>query len=85
MKKDKIYHIVACAVVAFAIATIVANTCALAFPACMAGFLGGVACGGGKEYGDHCAGGNKWSWSDFTADIIGSAIGCLGGFVAYLI
>lgn len=79
--KDKVYHLIACAVIAFAIASVVANTCALVFPSCMAGFLGGIACGAGKEYGDS----NAWSWSDMLYDVIGAAIGCLGGVVALLI
>ena len=83
--KDKVYHLIACAVIAFAIASVVANTCVLVFPSCMAGFLGGIACGAGKEYGDSKAKGNAWSWSDMLYDVIGAAIGCLGGLVALLI
>ena len=83
--KDNVYNIIAFAVIAFAIASVVANTCALVFPSCMAGFLGGIACGAGKEYGDSKSKGNSWSWSDMLYDVIGAAIGSLGGLVALLI
>lgn len=83
--KDKVLHFAACMIVAALIAVIVANTCALPFPACMAGFLGGVACGIGKEYGDSKAPGNRWSNADLLADALGAAVGCLAGFVALLI
>lgn len=40
-------------------------------------FSAGLALG--KEYGDSKATGNKWSWGDILADIIGMAVGfCLG-------
>lgn len=51
----------------------------------MAGFLGGIACGAGKEYGDSKSKGNSWSLSDMFYDVIGAAIGSLGGLVALLI
>lgn len=41
----------------------------------LAGFLGGLAAGIGKEYGDECAEGNEWSWDDVAADIVGAIIG----------
>ena len=41
----------------------------------LAGFLGGLAAGIGKEYGDECAEGNEWSWQDIAADCIGSLVG----------
>ena len=40
-----------------------------------AGFLGGLAAGIGKEYGDECAEGNYWSLQDIAADCIGSLCG----------
>lgn len=83
--KDKWQHFIVCIIVAAIIATIVANTCALPLPSCMAGFLGATACGIGKEYGDSKAHGNTWSWSDLAADIAGAVVGCLAGFVALLI
>lgn len=83
--KDKMQHIVVCAIVAVVIAIVVANTCALPLPSCVAGFLGAMACGLGKEYGDSKAHGNTLSWPDIAADMAGAAIGCLAGFVALLI
>ena len=41
----------------------------------LAGFLGGLAAGVGKEYGDECAEGNYWDWQDIVADCIGSLVG----------
>ena len=41
----------------------------------LAGFLGGLAAGVGKEYGDECAEGNQWDWDDIFADAIGSLVG----------
>lgn len=78
-------HFIVCLIVAAIIATIVANTCALPFPSCTAGFLGATACGIGKEYGDSRAHGNIWSWPDLAADIAGAMAGCLAGLVALLI
>lgn len=83
--KDKLQHFIVCIIVAAIIATIVANTCALPFPSCMAGFLGATACGIGKEYGDSKSHGNNWSWPDLAANIAGAVIGCFAGFVALLI
>ena len=40
----------------------------------LAGFLGGLAAGVGKEYGDECAEGNQWDWQDIAADGIGSLL-----------
>ncbi len=83
--KDKQQHFIVCIIVAAIIATIVASTCALIFPSCVAGFLGATACGAGKEYGDSRAHGNTWSWPDIIADVTGAAVGCLAGFMALLI
>ena len=47
-----------------------------AYPAVLlSGFLGGLAAGVGKEYGDECAAGNQWDWEDIAADIVGAIIG----------
>ena len=83
--KDKLQHFIVCIIIAAVIAVIVANTCALAFPSCMAGFLGALACGIGKEYGDSKAHGNTWSWPDLAADAAGAFVGCFAGVVALLI
>lgn len=83
--KDKLQHLITCAIVAAAIATLVACTGAPPLPSCTAGFLGATACGLGKEYGDSKAYGNTWSWPDIAADVAGAVIGSLVGFVALLI
>ena len=47
-----------------------------AYPAVLlSGFLGGLAAGVGKEYGDECAEGNQWDWEDIFADCIGALVG----------
>ena len=48
----------------------------------LSGFLGGLAAGVGKEYGDECAAGNYWDWKDIAADCIGSLVG--SGFAMIL-
>ena len=48
----------------------------------LAGFLGGLAAGVSKEYGDECAEGNQWDWQDIAADCIGSLVG--SGFAMIL-
>ena len=54
-----------------------------AYPAVLlSGFLGGLAAGVGKEYGDECAEGNQWDWQDIFADAIGSLVG--SGFAMIL-
>ena len=47
-----------------------------AYPAVLlSGFLGGLAAGVGKEYGDECAEYNDWSWDDVATDVVGAIIG----------
>lgn len=47
--------------------------------------IAGGAIGVGKEYGDKCAPGNKWDWSDITMDMVGSAVGAaLGSLLSLL-
>ena len=54
-----------------------------AYPAVLlSGFLGGLAAGVGKEYGDECADGNQWDWQDIAADCIGALVGA--GFAMIL-
>ena len=48
----------------------------------LSGFLGGLAAGVGKEYGDECCENNKWDWQDIAADCIGSLVGA--GFAMIL-
>lgn len=83
--KDKLQHFIVCSIVSAIIAVVVANTCALVYPSCVAGLLGAAACGLSKEYSDSKAYGNTWSWPDIIADLAGAAVGCLAGFVALLI
>lgn len=83
--KDKFLHFGACAIVAAITSIVVAATSAPSCPSFVGGLLGGVACGLGKEYGDHCASGNKWSWGDVIADTLGAAVGGLSGVIFNLI
>ena len=48
----------------------------------LSGFLGGLAAGVGKEYGDECCENNKWDWQDISADCIGSLV--VSGFAMIL-
>lgn len=80
---DKILHFSACAVVAAAISVVIALAGASVVASCLAGFLGAVACGGGKEYGDSKAHGNLWSWPDIFADVAGAVVGCSAGLMAF--
>lgn len=74
---DKIKHFTACAVVSFTASAIEFN--AEYHNAWIAGFIAGMAIGVGKEYGDKCAIGNKWDWSDIGADALGSIVGATLG------
>lgn len=76
---DNMKHLIACAVVAFVVAAIEALLGCAYILSCLAGFIAGIAIGVGKEYGDHCAPGNRWSWGDILMDSIGSLIGALIG------
>lgn len=49
ISKDKVMHAVVSAFVAAGIAIVIANTGASAFSACLAGFLGAIACGLAKS------------------------------------
>lgn len=64
--KDKLYHFGICAAVTFFIGL-------LHDP--VAGALSGIFLGIGKEYGDHKAPGNIWSWGDLAADALGVVAG----------
>lgn len=84
IEKDKVMHAVVSGFVAAGIAIVIANTGASAFSACLAGFLGAIACGLGKEYGDQSHE-KSWSWADIAADAVGAVVGCFAGCVALLI
>ena len=68
--RDHVFHFLVCA-----IATLFSYyLMSLLFPfaPCIAScwFLP-AGLGIGKEYGDHCATGNRWDWSDILADFLG--------------
>ena len=46
-------------------------------------FAGGLSLG--KEYGDSKAAGNKWSWMDILADLIGMVAGFVLTLMVYVI
>jgi uncharacterized protein YfiM (DUF2279 family) len=74
---DKVKHFLACAAISFTASTVEFG--AEYHNAWIAGFIAGMAIGVGKEYGDSCAHGNKWDWSDIGADVVGSIIGATLG------
>lgn len=87
---DNDKHILATCIGAFAIGILVAVALRLQgvgggesfFGVALAGFLGGLAAGVGKEYGDECCENNKWDWQDIASDCIGAL--CGGGLAAIL-
>lgn len=80
---DKDKHICVTCIAGFTIGILVAVALRLQgvdagdafFGVALAGFLGGLAAGIGKEYGDECCENNKWDWQDIAADCIGSLVG----------
>ena len=44
-------------------------------PIWFGGFTSALAMGVGKEYGDECAEGNNWDWSDVLYDVLGGIVG----------
>ena len=48
-------------------------------------FLFPIGLGLGKEYGDSKASGNKWSWGDVVADVLGVIVGSLLVLLTYSI
>lgn len=77
--RDKKIHFAVCLVVALGIT--IAEVCigTGALGAWMGGFLGGTACGAGKEYGDYCNPNNRWDNYDLLADASGALTGgCVG-------
>ena len=74
---DKVKHFLACAAISFTASTVEFG--AEYHNAWIAGFIAGMAIGVGKEYGESCAHGNKWDWSDIGADVVGSIIGATLG------
>lgn len=47
----------------------------------LAGIMFGTGLGIGKEYGDHEAPGNTWSWGDIGADTAGILIGAIATYL----
>lgn len=85
IQQDHLKHFVVCLVVAFSASSIEAGCGASFIQSFVAGIIAGGAIGVGKEYGDHCAPGNKWDWSDITADVIGAVVGsALGSLFSLL-
>lgn len=83
--QDKIKHIAACAVIACVASAFEAALGAKFFMSLLAGIVAGMAIGVGKEYGDHCAPGNRWDWEDIAADAIGSIVGAILGSLLSII
>lgn len=82
---DHIKHFIVCLAVAFSASSIEAGFGAYYGQSFIAGMIAGGAIGVGKEYGDKCAPGNKWDWSDITMDMVGSAVGAaLGSLLSLL-
>lgn len=79
ISRDKIKHFTACFIVAFLTALIEAALGAEYHYSWLAGFVAGIAIGVGKEYGDKCAVGNRWDWSDIVADSFGAVAGASVG------
>lgn len=85
INQDHIKHFTACFIVAGATSSIEAACGASYGLSFMAGTLAGGAIGVGKEYGDECAPGNKWDWSDITADAVGAVLGAAVGSLVSLV
>lgn len=79
INQDHYKHFGVCLAVAFSAASIEAGCGATLIQSFVAGMIAGGAIGVGKEYGDKCAPGNKWDWSDISADMVGSVIGAAVG------
>lgn len=82
MQKDKIYHIVVCALIAAIIALILIFSGGSTLSVCLGGFLGAMSAGLAKEYADSKQYGNHWCWWDLLCDLAGSLIGSLIGLIS---
>lgn len=85
LNTDYALHTIFCALCALAISLMMAIIVSNPISAVLSGFFSGICLGAGKEYGDYKAQGNDWSWEDIICDIIGSALGSMGGFINLLI
>lgn len=70
---DPMKHTAACALVALTASGVLAGAGAGAAGVWLGGFMAGMAIGIGKEYGDHCAAGNRLDWADIAFDALGAA------------
>ena len=85
IQQDHLKHFCVCLTVAFSASSIEAICGATYGQSFVAGIFAGGAIGVGKEYGDKCAPGNTWDWSDITADMAGAVIGsALGSLFSLL-
>ena len=85
IQQDHIKHFGVCLAVAFSASSIEAGFGASYGQSFVAGIIAGGAIGVGKEYGDMCAPGYKWDWSDIAADMAGAVIGsALGSLLSLL-
>lgn len=75
IQADYIKHFCVCLAVGFTASSIEASFGASYGQSFTAGVIAGCAIGVGKEYGDRCSPGNKWDWTDISADMTGAIIG----------
>lgn len=83
--QDHLKHFGICLFVALTASAVEAVCGASYGQSFVAAVIAGGAIGVGKEYGDECAPGNKWDWSDIGADFAGSVVGAALGSLLSLI
>lgn len=93
IEKDKLMHFLVCLAVAFFFSCLGTNVVYRLAPEALglrilmgaaAGFVAAMLLGIEKEVDDSRMAGNHFCWKDLLADILGAAVGSLGGFVSYL-
>lgn len=94
IENDKIMHFLVCLTIAFIFSTIGANAIYKLAPdapgmrtllGAALGFVVAMLIGVEKERRDAKKQGNHFCWKDLLADTLGAVVGCLGGFISYLI